>query len=152
MRDHGNLSRQAAGMMENSWWRKLDRTEQWGTHRRKEGKKEDSGPKGWQPLLDCKLATGQVSCQLNSTKSRVSLEPTCAWELALSPSPTPASARGYRKVHQVCLLKLSLATSSHQAGKRRRHHCSPGRSCKSSVLPRSGAAWLITRNFPSSET
>ena len=92
MRDHGNLSRQAAGMMENSWWRKLDRTEQWGSHRRKEGKKEDSGPKGQQPLLDCKLATGQVSCQLNSAKSRVSLEPTCACELVLSPPPTPTSA------------------------------------------------------------
>ena len=87
-------------MMENSWWRTLDRTEQWGAHRRKEGKKEDSGPEGQQPLLGSKLAMGQVSCQLNSAKSRASLEPTCAWEWPYHRPPplsrTPASARGYR--------------------------------------------------------
>lgn len=157
MRNHGDLSKQAAGMMENSWWRTLDRTEQWGAHRRKEGKKEDSGPEGQQPLLGSKLAMGQVSCQLNSAKSRASLEPTCAWEWPYHrppPQPHPCLCQGLQKSsrNRACFLNLSLAASSHQGGKRSRHHCSPGRSFKSSVLPRSGAARLITRDFPSSET
>lgn len=70
------------------------------------------------------------------------------------PQPHPCLCQGLQKSsrNRACFLKLSLAASSHQGGKRSRHHCSPGRSFKSSVLPRSGAARLITRDFPSSET